>query len=335
MDKNKIIMIISITLTVLIIAIVGILIFNKNNQTLKTSATNQEILAEGDKVVEKTTNIDVEESIESSESPSPSPTPTTSPTPIVPVGKYYIKVNNQMNTVTVYTKDSNGQYTVPVRAMICSTGQATPQNSKYQTKNKWRWRLMLTPVYAQYATWITGEILFHSVPYFKANPATLEWMLYDQLGTTCSAGCVRLTTIDAKWIYDNCPIGTTVEFYNSSNPGPLGKPSAMKISGYSAELRNWDPTDPNPNNPWLTSGVLNPAPTPSPSPEASVEPTPSVEPSIASTPSVAPETSTPTNSDKPSQVPTVVTTPSQTANNTPSSNPISIVTDTPSVEPTE
>lgn len=41
-----------------------------------------------------------------------------------------------------------------------------------------------------------------------------------------------------------------VEFYSSSNPGPLGKPSAKKISSYEDYLRNWDPTDPNSNNPW-------------------------------------------------------------------------------------
>ena len=41
-----------------------------------------------------------------------------------------------------------------------------------------------------------------------------------------------------------------VEFYSSSDPGPLGKPSAKKISNAEGELKNWDPTDPNPNNPW-------------------------------------------------------------------------------------
>jgi hypothetical protein len=33
------------------------------------------------------------------------------------------------------------------------------------------------------------------------------------------------------------------------NLGPLGKPEAKKISN-NIELRNWDPTDPDPNNPW-------------------------------------------------------------------------------------
>ena len=62
-------------------------------------------------------------------------------------------------------------------------------------------------------------------------------------------GCVRLTVEDAKWIYDNCKPGTSVEFYSNENPGPLGKPETPKISEYE-EYRDWDPTDPDVNNPW-------------------------------------------------------------------------------------
>lgn len=62
-------------------------------------------------------------------------------------------------------------------------------------------------------------------------------------------GCVRLTVEDAKWIYDNCKSGTTVEFYSSEDPGPLGKPETQKISD-NEELRGWDPTDPADDNPW-------------------------------------------------------------------------------------
>lgn len=65
------------------------------------------------------------------------------------------------------------------------------------------------------------------------------------MGTKDSLGCVRLTTRDAKWIFDNISYGTQVEFYSSSNPGPLGKPTAQKISNAPKNLRNWDPTDPD------------------------------------------------------------------------------------------
>lgn len=91
------------------------------------------------------------------------------------------------------------------------------------------WHTLFGGVYGQYCTHITGDILFHSVPYLtRGDNASLEYWAYDQLGSTASAGCVRLTTADAQWIYYNCPAGTQVEFYSSSNPGPLRKTFSNK-----------------------------------------------------------------------------------------------------------
>ena len=164
---------------------------------------------------------------------------------------YYIKVNCTAQTVTIYTCDENGEYNIPIKSMICSTGVSTPNGGVYTTTNKYEWRYLVGNVYGQYATRITGPILFHSVPYVKKDKSSLEYWEYDKLGEPASKGCVRLTVEDAKWIYDYCKSGTQVEFYNDENPGPLGKPESMKISNYNDELKKWDPTDPDVNNPWL------------------------------------------------------------------------------------
>ena len=169
---------------------------------------------------------------------------------VISNAKYYIKVNYGAQVVTIYSKDSEGKYTVPVKTMICSTGEYTPKSGVYPIPGRWSWGLMQGNVYGQYVTKITGNILFHSVPYTQQNPATLEYWEYDKLGTAASLGCVRLKVEDAKWIYNNCENGTNVEFYSSPDPGPLGKPTAKKISDYPDYLRNWDPTDPNSSNPW-------------------------------------------------------------------------------------
>ena len=164
---------------------------------------------------------------------------------------YYIKVNYGAQVVTIYGKDANGDYTVPVKAMVCSTGTATPKSGVYSIPSRWTWGALFGNVYGQYCVKITGNILFHSVPYLrKGDHASLEYWEYDKLGTAASAGCVRLKVEDLIWLYNNCTNGTKVEFYSSSDPGPLGKPSAKKISSYPDYLRNWDPTDPNPSNPW-------------------------------------------------------------------------------------
>lgn len=164
---------------------------------------------------------------------------------------YYIKVNYGAQVVNIYKKDKDGNYTVPVKAMVCSTGTATPTSGVYSIPRRWKWLRLQGYVWGHYTTQITGNILFHSVPYLREGENdSLEYWEYDKLGTPASAGCIRLQVKDAKWIYDNCAKGTKVEFYSSPNPGPLGKPSAKKISNSGEELRNWDPTDPASNNPW-------------------------------------------------------------------------------------
>ena len=153
---------------------------------------------------------------------------------------YKIKVNKQMCVVTVYEKDAKGAYTVPVKAMLCSPGAETPLGT-FRTPVKYRWRLLMGDVWGQYSTRITGGILFHSVWYYKQDPSTLSNAQFNKLGTRCSHGCVRLNVEDAKWIYDNCPIGTEVTIYESSDPGPLGKPEGIKVS--QSTLMGYDPTD--------------------------------------------------------------------------------------------
>lgn len=174
---------------------------------------------------------------------------------IYPTGttKYYIKVNCKSQTVNVYEKDENNKYSKPVKAMLCSTGVETPETGVYKiTSFKQEWLGLQGNVYGQYCTQIVGNILFHSVPYIeKNNPSSLEYWEYDKLGEEASLGCIRLTVESAKWIFDNCETGTQVEFYSSEDPGPLGKPETQKISDYSEELKNWDPTDEKQENPWI------------------------------------------------------------------------------------
>lgn len=196
--------------------------------------------------------------------------------------KYYLKVSYTSNVVAIYTKDEAGEYNNLVKTMVCSTGTATPRGGVYKLNYKYRWLPLFGGVYGQYCTRITGNILFHSVPYLKNHqPDSLEYWEYDKLGTAASAGCVRLTVADAKWIYDNCASGCYVEFCTALN---VSKPSAAKISS-NTTCRNYDPTDPVANNPWRNY----------------VEPVTSVEPS---TPDESPKPdTTPAESPKPDTTP--------------------------------
>lgn len=189
-------------------------------------------------------------------------------TEVVPEEKvdapYYIKVNRSANCVTVYGKDTNGEYTVPVKAMVCSVGLdgKTPLGTG-SISDKYEWRLLFGDVYGQYAVRFDGHIMFHSVPYTTTSKDALKEGEYNLLGQPASKGCVRLSVVDAKWIYDNCCKGTQVEVYDGADPGPLGKPAAIQIDPYHF-FRGWDPTDPDPANPWKLYGIAEAAETDTP-----------------------------------------------------------------------
>lgn len=166
---------------------------------------------------------------------------------------YQIKVNRAANCVTIYGIDDSGFYSVPIKAMACSTGKNvgdTPLGNGAIT-DKYTFHPMVDGTYGQYAVrYMDGGILFHSVPYYTQNKNDLETDQFNLLGSVASLGCVRLNVRDALWIYENCPKGTEVIVYDdATNPGPLGKPDTIKIPTNS-QYAGWDPTDPDPSNPW-------------------------------------------------------------------------------------
>ncbi len=152
---------------------------------------------------------------------------------------YEIQVNKQTNCVTVYAPDGANGYIIPVKSMICSVGNPTPVGTFY-TPAKYRWKSLIGNVWGQYSTRFYGGCLFHSVPYAATDIRSLVVTYFNQLGTTRSAGCIRLQVKDAKWIYDNCPLGTKVTIFYSSDNGPFDRPTAPQLPSW----HTWDPTDP-------------------------------------------------------------------------------------------
>ncbi len=167
--------------------------------------------------------------------------------------RFYVAVNCQENTVTIYERDSHGYYTIPYKAMVCSSGLSyspTPKGTFRPTGNRWKWLRMVGDVWGIYVTQIRGNYLFHSVPYTEyGNHGSLQEGEFDKLGQPASHGCIRLQVKDAKWIYDNMSNIDTIKIFDSPDPGPLGKPTAPKIGNSS--YPGWDPTDTDPKNPWL------------------------------------------------------------------------------------
>lgn len=150
---------------------------------------------------------------------TPKPTPSPSPIPF----RIVVDVANQVTSV--YGRDENGEYTVVVRQMLCSTGmKATPsdvgdwvlsgRHATWCVFPKWG------NSYARYWTRINSNIAFHSPIYTSVSNTAMKIGSYNMLGQRASHGCIRLSVWDAKWIYDNVGAGTVVSIVEGMESDP-------------------------------------------------------------------------------------------------------------------
>ena len=127
---------------------------------------------------------------------------------------YRIIVDIAHQVVMVYIKDADGEYTVPVRYMLCSTGTGdrTPTGVFKMGAYRVRFsRFRNDGRYGQYWTQIRGAIYFHTFLYTQKDANTYEEDTYLELGGKASHGCVRLTVPDARWMWYNVAYGTKCE----------------------------------------------------------------------------------------------------------------------------
>ena len=117
---------------------------------------------------------------------------------------YVLKVSVADQRVYAYAPDRNGEYTDLVRTMKCSTGRKgtpTPTGTFTDTAPGARWHFFKKfNCWAQYAFYIQGDIMFHSVLYSQKGGKVTQSSV-NHLGSRASHGCVRLSVEDAKWIW--------------------------------------------------------------------------------------------------------------------------------------
>jgi len=124
---------------------------------------------------------------------------------------FKIEVDLGRQKVLVYYRDEL------IREMICSGGteeKPTPLG-EFVTSDKgldfWSGKYNMRAYY-----WIrfNGDYLFHSVPFDKDRNIIEEE--YEKLGSPASHGCIRMELDDAKWLYENIPLGTRVIIYQEN-----------------------------------------------------------------------------------------------------------------------
>lgn len=180
-----------------------------------------------------------------------------------------LELNRAAGVVTVLAYDTQKKaYCIPVKAFTVSVGsdisstktskgltlksRFTPLGTYSVCSNgtavRYSMKTMVEPdrsrVYARWCTHVVGNVYFHAIAVSKNSHTALNYKTYNKLGSPASAGCIRMTVADAKWIYDNARTGTRVRIVKGSKnaPGPLGKPATIRIK--SSRVK-YDPTDPS------------------------------------------------------------------------------------------
>lgn len=118
---------------------------------------------------------------------------------------YFIAVSKSRREVYIYHKEFESW--VNIKVFPCSIG--APENPTIEgdfysgLKGK---ELRINEMHVKYFTQISGNYLFHSVPYNEIGEA-----IDDCLGEAVSHGCVRLSIDDAKYIHDMIPAQTGIK----------------------------------------------------------------------------------------------------------------------------
>lgn len=173
--------------------------------------------------------------------------PTTPTKPKATLKSRRIEVDLTNQICTVYGVYSDGSKK-PIMSEWVSTarkGCTTPTgNFKIQgasggRKAKYRTAKMSSgKAYAEFLCRFHGAKCMHTVPYKTRNTkGYVNKAEFNKLGTPRSAGCVRMPYKMAKYIYENCPVGTPVKVFKGKKGSyPMGKPKKYTATS------NVDPT---------------------------------------------------------------------------------------------
>lgn len=135
---------------------------------------------------------------------------------------YYLYFEKDAYTLSVYGKGNDGYYSKLIKIISSSRGRTlsmTPAGTFKLAKEKRWYQFKIGKYWTQYCIRYASDIYLHSPLYKKMAGDTMYINEYNQIGTASTAGCLAMATADIKWIWDNCPNGTTLEIANGA---PIG-----------------------------------------------------------------------------------------------------------------
>ena len=134
---------------------------------------------------------------------------------------YRVDVDIVNQIVTVYENRDGGAV---VMQGLCSSGaeDATPlgtfkmpEKERDGEREEW-FHFRAFGGYARYASRIHYDVMFHSLLYNRPSEAAINEQSVRDFGNPVSHGCIRMRTEDAKFIAENCPVGTMVKIHEDN-----------------------------------------------------------------------------------------------------------------------
>jgi hypothetical protein len=118
--------------------------------------------------------------------------------------KYFMWVDLDRQTVNIF-QGTKGKYKF-LKSMSCATGRNISPTTRgtFAIQNRGEW-FFKGKSGAKNWVGFNGQYLFHSI-IMNADKNVKDYTL----GKRASAGCIRLSINDSKWVYDNITHGTTV-----------------------------------------------------------------------------------------------------------------------------
>ncbi len=267
--RLKILFAIAVTLLVVTITLYAINYLKPNTEFESITTTSLDVLLTTPTSTE-TTTTEMTTTTEETTTEETTTEPTTELTTPVPTKHHFshLVIFLDVQRAVFFHTNANGEV-IPEVSLRVSTGRVkgstpvTPPDKPFILSGYRANQLLFTKaetwVWVRYATHVSGDIFIHSQPYdheTDANGKTLpldkslasKWG-YNRLGSkTASNGCIRLSLRDAQYLSQNIHRGMPCYIFQSSQGYNL--PEAPENPP--ANLSNrWDPTDPDPLNPYV------------------------------------------------------------------------------------
>jgi hypothetical protein len=159
---------------------------------------------------------------------------------------YYIYVEKGSHSLTVFIKDGQGRYTVPLKTFPTGTGRTgrmTPAGvfRKGRSEQWHSWGSSYSPFASEYYP----GLYVHGPIYAQKNFATLYRNMAAQIGTSATSGCLRTVAEAAYFVAEHCPEGTIIHIVEGSPIGYYADPP--DIAGQAANPSGKTPDELFPN----------------------------------------------------------------------------------------